>query len=82
MQNNKAGGRRPKNYSRLSLNEKREIAFSARRRGDITRVARKTGFALSTVSEVLSGKYNNTRIVNAAYDMSRGRKSARVFNQA
>ena len=77
MQNKNAAGQRPKNYARLTLNQKREIARAARRHGDVTRVARKTGFALSTVSEVLSGKYNNVRIVNAAYDMSRGRKNAR-----
>jgi len=66
------------NYSKLTLAQKRSIANAGRRRGDVTRVARKTGFAKSTVSEVLSGKYNNTRIVNAAYDMSRGRKNAKT----
>jgi len=38
-------------------------------------VAQRTGFGTSTVSEVLSGMYMNRRIVNKAYDMSRGRKA-------
>ena len=62
----------------LSMNQKRAIVKAARRRGDVTRIARRTGFAISTVSEVLSGKYNNARIVNVAYDMSRGRKNAKT----
>jgi hypothetical protein len=80
-QNNPNAGRRPNNYARLTMVQKRQIAKQARRRGDVTRVARKTGFAISTVSEVLSGKYNNKRIVNAAYDMSRGRKNAKATAQ-
>lgn len=67
-----------RNRSSLSMNQKRAIVNAARRRGDVTRVARRTGFAISTVSEVLSGKYNNARIVNVAYDMSRGRKNAKA----
>jgi predicted site-specific integrase-resolvase len=42
--------------------------------GDVTVVAQRTGFGTSTVSEVLSGMYMNKRIINKAYDMSRGRK--------
>jgi hypothetical protein len=80
-QNNPNAGRRPNSYARLTMAQKRQIAKQARRHGDVTRVARKTGFAISTVSEVLSGKYNNTRIVNAAYDMSRGRKNAKAIAQ-
>jgi predicted site-specific integrase-resolvase len=50
-------------------------SINARRRvGDVTTVAQRTGFGTSTVSEVLSGMYMNRRIVNKAYDMSRGRK--------
>jgi predicted site-specific integrase-resolvase len=50
-------------------------SINARRRvGDVTIVAQRTGFGTSTVSEVLSGMYMNRRIVNKAYDMSRGRK--------
>jgi hypothetical protein len=50
-------------------------SINARRRmGDVTIVAQRTGFGTSTVSEVLSGMYMNKRIINKAYDMSRGRK--------
>jgi hypothetical protein len=50
-------------------------SINARRRmGDVAIVAQRTGFGTSTVSEVLSGMYMNKRIVNKAYDMSRGRK--------
>ena len=45
------------------------------RLGDVTRVAEATGFSPNYVSEVLSGKYNNERIVNEAYDYTRGRIS-------
>lgn len=62
----------------LSMEQKRNIVNAARRRGDVKAVSRKTGFAMSTVSEVLSGKYNNTRIVNAAFDRARGRKNAKA----
>lgn len=70
---------RPASYQKLSLNQKRVVAFLNRRRGDVTKVSKKTGFAMSTVSEVLSGLYNNTRIVNAAYEIARHRKSAKVM---
>jgi hypothetical protein len=43
--------------------------------GDVSRVAESTGFSPNYVSEVLSGKYNNERIVNEAYDYTRGRIS-------
>ena len=62
---------------RLSMAQKRAIVKVARRRGDVTRISNKTGFAISTVSEVLSGKYNNERIVDRAYQMVRDRRSAR-----
>jgi len=45
------------------------------RNGDITNVAEVTGFSTTHVSDVLSGKYFNEKIVNEAYDASRGRIS-------
>jgi hypothetical protein len=78
MQEATNAGQSPRKNNRLTMDQKRAIANRARRRGDVTRVSRKTGFAISTVSEVLSGKYNNARIVNVAYEMSRGRKNAKV----
>jgi hypothetical protein len=67
---------RPTNYAKVSYGQKLSIANAGRRRGDVSDVARKTGFAISTVSYVLSGRFKNERIVNAAYNISRGRKAA------
>jgi hypothetical protein len=46
--------------------------------GDVTKVANTTGYSTTHVADVLSGKYFNDRIVNEAYDMSRGRISNTV----
>ena len=40
---------------------------------NVGRVAKATGFSASFTSEVLSAKKSNDRIVNKAYDMTRGR---------
>jgi hypothetical protein len=45
------------------------------RTGDITKVANTTGYSTTHVSDVLSGKYENDRIVNEAYDLTRNRMS-------
>lgn len=66
---------RPSEYMTLSYTQKISRANRKLRSGDVTRVAESTGFSPNYVSEVLSGKYNNSRIVNAAYDLSRGRVS-------
>jgi hypothetical protein len=66
---------RPSEYAILSYTQKISRTNRKLRLGDITRVAQETGFSPNYVSEVLSGKYNNERIVNAAYDYSRGRMS-------
>jgi hypothetical protein len=52
------------------------------RNGDVTRVASEAGFSPNYVSEVLSGLYNNERIVNLAFDMTRGRKSNAIKLQS
>ena len=66
---------RPSEYASLSYTQKISRANRKLRSGDVTRVAESTGFSPNYVSEVLSGLYRNSRIVNAAYDMSRGRIS-------
>lgn len=66
---------RPSEYTTMSYTQKISRANRKLRSGDVTRVADYTGFSPNYVSEVLSGKYNNSRIVNAAYDLSRGRIS-------
>ena len=45
------------------------------RRGDVRKVAEKTGFTEGFVSTVLSGMFPNERIVNCAFNMVRGRKT-------
>ena len=64
---------RPASYKRMSYMQKIASINARRRMGDVTIVAQRTGFGTSTVSEVLSGIYMNRRIVNKAYDLSRGR---------
>lgn len=66
---------RPSEYNMLSYTQKISRANRKLRSGDVTRVAQSTGFSPNYVSEVLSGKYTNERIVNQAYDLSRGRIS-------
>ncbi len=66
---------RPSSYKKMSYMQKIASINAKRRMGDVKVIAERTGFGTSTVSEVLSGMYMNTRIVNKAYDMSRGRKS-------
>ena len=66
---------RPSEYATLSYTQKISRTNRKMRFGDVARVAESTGFSPNYVSEVLSGKYTNERIVNAAYDYSRGRIS-------
>lgn len=66
---------RPSEYVTLSYTQKISRTNRKMRLGDVTRVAQETGFSPNYVSEVLSGKYSNERIVNAAYDYTRGRIS-------
>ena len=66
---------RPSEYATLSYTQKISRTNRKLRFGDVAKVAESTGFSPNYVSEVLSGKYNNERIVNAAYDFSRGRIS-------
>jgi hypothetical protein len=66
---------RPSEYTKLSYTQKISRTNRKMRFGDVSRVAESTGFSPNYVSEVLSGKYNNERIVNEAYDYTRGRIS-------
>jgi hypothetical protein len=69
---------RPSNYAKLSYTQKVSRINRKLRTGDITRVADTTGFSTTHVSDVISGKYFNERIVNEAYDVTRGRVSNAV----
>ena len=66
---------RPSSYTKLSYIQKVSRINKKLRIGDVTRVAETTGFSPNYTSEVLSGKYFNDRIVNEAYDITRGRVS-------
>jgi len=64
---------RPTCYTKISTTAKVASINSRRRNGDVTKVADRTGFSTSYVSDVLNGHYTNERIINNAYDMTRGR---------
>jgi hypothetical protein len=62
-------------YRKLPITAKIAVINSRKRIGDVTEVASRTGFSTNFVSEVLNGLYRNDRIVNKAFDMTRGRKT-------
>ncbi len=64
---------RPASYQKLSYTQKISKINRKLRSGDVTLVANATDYSTSHVSDVLAGKYNNQRIVNRAYDMTRNR---------
>jgi hypothetical protein len=64
---------RPSSYQKLTYIQKVSRINRKLRMGDITSVANTTGYSTTHVSDVLSGKYINDRIVNEAYDATRGR---------
>jgi len=66
---------RPTTYQKLTYTQKISRINRKLRVGDITNVASTTGYSTTHVSDVISGKYNNDRIVNEAYDVTRGRIS-------
>jgi len=60
-------------YRKLPYTAKLAVINSRLRQGDVANVAERTGFSPSFTSEVIGGIYRNDRIVNRAYDMTRGR---------
>lgn len=48
----------------------------ARRSGDVSTLAERTGYSAAMVSMTLSGKRNNETIVDSAYRLVRRRKQA------
>jgi len=60
---------------KFSYKQKMSVIASKIRRGDQAIISAKTGYASSTVSEVLSGKYSNVNIVNQAFKMANPRKA-------
>lgn len=69
---------RPTSYNKLSYLQKVSRVNRRLRMGDVTKVATTTGYSTTHVSDVLSGRYENERIINEAYDMTRGRISNTV----
>lgn len=68
MQNQKS------TYKKLEPNQKLASVNARLRHGDMSKVAKKTGFSSTTVSGVLEGRIENMRILNVAYDLTRNRK--------
>jgi hypothetical protein len=75
MKKIKSVATKAKSSSKMSYEQKMMVIASKIRRGDQSRICAKTGYASSTVSEVLSGKYNNMTIVNYAFKMTNPRKA-------
>jgi anthranilate/para-aminobenzoate synthase component I len=69
---------RPSSYTKLSYIQKVSRINRKLRNGDITNVAATNGFSTTHVSDVIAGKYFNDKIVNEAYDVTRGRISNAV----
>ncbi len=69
---------RPTSYTKLNNQQKISRINRRLRMGDISKVAQNTGYSPNYTSEVLSGKYQNQRIINEAYDLTRGRMSNTV----
>jgi predicted transcriptional regulator len=61
-------------YKKLSTVQKLVVVNQRLRHGDMSKVARKTEFSPTTVKNVIEGKTENGRVLNAAYDLTRGRK--------
>ena len=60
---------------KISYEQKMSVISSRIRRGDQAIISAKTGYASSTVSEVLSGKYSNMNIINQAFKITNPRKA-------
>lgn len=61
-------------YKKLTPVQKLVVVNSRLRHGDMSKVAKKTGFSSTTVSSVLEGRTENERVLNAAYNITRSRK--------
>jgi hypothetical protein len=71
---------RPQRYKKLKPGAKLAVITSRKRRGDVTKVAQRVTspsgyhYSKSYVSKVLNSQRSNSLIVNAAYDIARGRQ--------
>jgi len=76
--NSGAQSARPSSYQKLTYIQKAAKVNRKLRTGDITRLAEATGYSITHVSDVVGGKKFNDSLMNAAYDMTRGRISNAV----
>ena len=81
-----AGSNRPESYEKRTYIQKTASVNKRLRVGDISRIAEATGYSTTHVSDVVAGKYFNDKLINAAFDMTRGRiktaeKLAKLTNQ-
>lgn len=63
-----------KTYKKLTPIQKLVVVNARLRHGDMSKVAKKTGFSPAMVKTVVEGRSANDRILNTAYDMTRQRK--------
>jgi hypothetical protein len=63
-----------KTYKKLTPVQKLVVVNARLRHGDMSKVAKKTGFSQAMVKTVVEGRSFNDRILNTAYDMTRQRK--------
>ena len=66
----------PAKTAKPTYEQKVSVINEFRRRGDVVATATRTSFAVSTVSEVFSGRYKNVTIINAAFKVANARKTA------
>ena len=66
---------RPSTYNKLTYIQKVSRINRKLRVGDIASIAATTSYSTTHVSDVISGKQFNDKIVNEAYDVTRGRIS-------
>jgi hypothetical protein len=64
---------RPAKYKIRTYIQKCIIANRRLRSGDVSRISQRTGYSKTHVHDVLKGKEFNTKIMNKAFDMLRGR---------
>lgn len=62
----------------MTTTQKLKAFRNARRTGDITTVATRTGYSIDMASKTLRGLRNNDTIVNEAYKLVRRRKAAQL----
>ena len=66
----------PAKTAKPTYEQKVSVINEFRRRGDVVATATRTSFAVSTVSEVFSGRYKNVTIINSAFKVANARKTA------